>query len=311
MAKGYAKIYRRLWDDEVFQTLGAHDKLATLYLLTRCSNRVGIFVVQFGEMGEHLGTDRGKAVETTDRLSRAFRWAFDRATRTLWVRSWWKWNPPESPKALKGFLTDLAELPRSNLLTAYLKSEPKFERTFSQVWREATDRLSADYAIEYRYHEHEHEHENEHEQEHESSDLGNVVALPRSSGDFGSVSPETATQTGWTGLFGEFWQAYPHWRRRSNRKRALAAWLAIKPRSTAMLKAIADGLQAAKASPDWTKNGGEYVPAAERWLRNAGWDASNGNQRASQQNSSKNGLSAAEILEIADKMKENEANGAL
>ena len=109
-----------------------------------------------------------------------------------------------------------------------------------------------------------------------ASDLGLAVDLDRKSQDLGSVSPKTATPTRWTGLFGQFWKKYPHWKARSHKKPALSAWDAIKPHSTAMFEAIMAGLDAAIASPDWKKSGGEFVPAAEVWIRKAGWDASDG-----------------------------------
>lgn len=35
-------------------------------------------------------------------------------------------------------------------------------------------------------------------------------------------------------------------------------------------------LAACAQSPDWTKNGGEFVPAMEVWIRERGWDSSEG-----------------------------------
>jgi|SRR6185369_10558740 len=68
--------------------------------------------------------------------------------------------------------------------------------------------------------------------------------------------------------FGRFWDAYPL-RRRVDRKACLALWQR-KKLDREHLRIMA-GLQAWKHCKDWTKDGGDFVPAPLVWLRNERW----------------------------------------
>lgn len=80
----------------------------------------------------------------------------------------------------------------------------------------------------------------------------------------------------WDAFFAEFWQEYPHFGRRSSRKRSLERWRRIMPHTPETHAAIMAGLRHAAASDDWTREQGRFVPAAEVWIGKAGWDASDG-----------------------------------
>ena len=68
---------------------------------------------------------------------------------------------------------------------------------------------------------------------------------------------------GWT----EFWDAYPS---KVGRKAAETAFgKAIK---SADLPTILAGLERAKASPRWTRDGGQYIPNPATWLNQGRWD---------------------------------------
>lgn len=68
--------------------------------------------------------------------------------------------------------------------------------------------------------------------------------------------------------FDTFWNAYPKKRSKGD---AYKAWRAVAPRRPPMdklLKAIA----VLKASDDWRKDGGQYIPYPSTWLRAWGWE---------------------------------------
>lgn len=70
----------------------------------------------------------------------------------------------------------------------------------------------------------------------------------------------------------KFWEAYPpRGRVRSSQKTVKAAWTDLRPTPELAAKILA-GLEAAKKSRDWTKEAGQFVPAAHRWLKNHGWE---------------------------------------
>jgi len=66
--------------------------------------------------------------------------------------------------------------------------------------------------------------------------------------------------------FAEFWTAYP---RKKNKVDAAKAWKAAKGDS--IFNEIFSGLQRAIVCPDWTKDGGKYIPYPASWLRAGGW----------------------------------------
>lgn len=65
-----------------------------------------------------------------------------------------------------------------------------------------------------------------------------------------------------------FWKAYPN---KKNKKTAETRWdrLNVTPE---LYKKIMDGLERAKASREWAKDGGEYIPHPASWLNAGGWE---------------------------------------
>ena len=69
-------------------------------------------------------------------------------------------------------------------------------------------------------------------------------------------------------LFDEFWRAYP---RKRNKGQAERAWVKISPNAELFAK-IMDGLARAKASFDWRKEDGRFIPYPATWLNAKGWE---------------------------------------
>lgn len=67
--------------------------------------------------------------------------------------------------------------------------------------------------------------------------------------------------------FESFWAAYP---RRRNRGDAEKAWARLKPDAD-LLSEILRAVEVAKASDDWRRDGGQYVPYPASWLNAKGW----------------------------------------
>jgi len=68
--------------------------------------------------------------------------------------------------------------------------------------------------------------------------------------------------------FEMFWKAWPN---KKAKGAARKAWLRIKP-SDQLLKTILAKIIEAKASEDWRKDGGAYVPHPATWLNAEGWE---------------------------------------
>ena len=65
--------------------------------------------------------------------------------------------------------------------------------------------------------------------------------------------------------FVEFWSAYP---RKVAKGDAEKAWRKHKPDLAACLSAIS----ASKSSPDWTKDGGQFIPHPATWINGRRWE---------------------------------------
>ena len=68
--------------------------------------------------------------------------------------------------------------------------------------------------------------------------------------------------------FDQFWKSYP---KKKSKGDAEKAWKGLKPTKD-LLSTIITAVERAKVSPDWTKDGGQYIPYPASWLRKKGWE---------------------------------------
>lgn len=68
--------------------------------------------------------------------------------------------------------------------------------------------------------------------------------------------------------FTGFWEDYPA---KINRGEAWETWKAINPDAQTVGR-IKAGLEAWKRSPQWTEDGGRYIPSAAKWLKDHRWE---------------------------------------
>lgn len=68
--------------------------------------------------------------------------------------------------------------------------------------------------------------------------------------------------------FLSFWAAYP---RKAGKQDAAKAWAKLKP-SAELLVNILSALAIQKASPDWVKDGGQFIPHASTWINGRRWE---------------------------------------
>lgn len=68
--------------------------------------------------------------------------------------------------------------------------------------------------------------------------------------------------------FDRFWSAYP---RHTAKQTALAAFKKLHP-DEALMQTILTAIERQKASPQWTKDGGQFVPHPATWLNQRRWE---------------------------------------
>ena len=78
---------------------------------------------------------------------------------------------------------------------------------------------------------------------------------------------ETTKESGVDQAFEAFWKTYP---RREGRGKALAIWTKLKPSLDIQAK-IKSAVEAQKQSPQWQKDGGQFIPHPATWLNQSRW----------------------------------------
>ena len=76
-------------------------------------------------------------------------------------------------------------------------------------------------------------------------------------------------------LFEQFWKAYP---RKKSKGHAEKAWSLIKP-DRPFLARMLEAIERDRASPDWRREGGKYIPYPARWLYGKSWEDEAGKGR--------------------------------
>lgn len=115
----YRKHGAYYYPDEKVITLPFHAKAIGSYLLVGQVNRVGIFTFSIGLAQEELGLSPKVFNPNFELVLNTLGWKFDRATRVLYVPTWWRYNAPENPNVLIGALGDLSGLPKTPLLNEF------------------------------------------------------------------------------------------------------------------------------------------------------------------------------------------------
>jgi hypothetical protein len=73
----------------------------------------------------------------------------------------------------------------------------------------------------------------------------------------------------WAAEFETFWAEYPE-SRKKNRYRVESAWSAVR-HHLPPINELQTALRAFKASQDWRRDGGKFIPAPETWISEHRW----------------------------------------
>lgn len=155
MAAKYRKVDPRIWRDEGFSELNPNEKLIAMYAITAQSNRCGLFSFSIGLAAEECGMASDSYTHSyTHSFAEAFGkvchtlgWSYDERRKVLYLPTWWKYNPPENPNHLKGCLSDLHELPQTELFAEFAQNDKYLSESAKTVLRKVCDSYGYSYAI--------------------------------------------------------------------------------------------------------------------------------------------------------------------
>lgn len=103
---------------------------------------------------------------------------------------------------------------------------------------------------------------------HDSPQLAETCGEPQKLAPVIQTNPiqsESETESNARGAFEVFWQNYP---KKVNKKDAEKAFKAVKVSIDVLIAAV----DKQKASREWQKDGGQYIPYPATWLRRGGWE---------------------------------------
>ncbi|WP_079415262.1 hypothetical protein [Thiomonas intermedia] len=97
---------------------------------------------------------------------------------------------------------------------------------------------------------------------------GAIALIPDSLIPDSKTPSSSAVADGLMDGFATFWKSYP---RKVGKQDAMKAWKRLKPDAD-LVQAIGEGLERAKASEQWQRDRGQFVPHAATWLNGRRWE---------------------------------------
>jgi hypothetical protein len=136
----FQKIETAIWNDEKFCTLTPMQQRLWLYLLT-CphGNLAGIFVLKEGYALGDLKYSRKDYRKDFSKLLEMGSFGYDEESNTVWIRNFLKYNPITNPNQKKSFSKALQSLPKSPLVSAFIRHNQGLIAGLPEVLREGLD----------------------------------------------------------------------------------------------------------------------------------------------------------------------------
>lgn len=239
----YARISPRFWMGEtgrLIRTKGPEAQLLALYLLTSPhSNMIGLYWCPVTYMAHETGLSMQGASKALQSLVDIGFCHYDSASEVVWVVEMARYQVgeklSEKDKQAKGVQNAYDDLPKNPFLRAFFEH---YGEPFCMSKARDSEAPSKPLASK--------EKAQEKEQEKEK---------------------DQAMRAG----FDSFWEAWPSHSRKAEKDKCLTFWKAEKLAESA--EQILASVSAWKASAQWSKDGGQYIPAPLPWLRKRVFEA--------------------------------------
>lgn len=241
----FTKIERSYWQDDFILELTPEQKFFYLYLMSNGKvNTLGAYVFPLKMATFELGYNKETVLKLIDHFTEAGKIIYDEATNEVFLLNWPKRNWNKKTATLRALKKDFGAL-KSPILREKLsgmlsdfgffaEKEETNGNKEEQIRTNGTS-LTGEKRIENR--------EKRKEKEDEGTGFDTMAA------------------------FDLFYKAYPN---KKNPKNARSRWEKMKVTQEAFSE-IMEGLERAKNSQEWAKDGGIYVPHPASWLNAEGW----------------------------------------
>lgn len=236
----YRKVDPRIWNDAKFRALGDSAKIVFFMLLTHPSmTALGAMRATTAGLAEELGWTPEAFREAFAEVLKQGMAEHDPKACLIALPKFIRYNSPESPNVVRAWVGALDLLPECDLKNIVVQRAKALtqdmQEGFAKAFREAF-----------------------------------AKAMPYQEPKQ-KPEPKKTPPPPKGGAFDTFWLEWPAHKRKVARKQCEAKW------RTQGCDALADvvmaSLRTAKASEDWTKAKGEFIPAPLVWLNQARWEA--------------------------------------
>lgn len=248
MMEVFTKVERGYWQDEFILELTPEQKFFYLYLMSNSKvNTLGAYVFPMTMSTLELGYNRDTVKKLLDHFIEAGKIMYDETTNEVFLLNWPKRNWNKRTATLRALKKDVDALKSpvlrekiSAMLSAFCGGEDAIDDTEEQ---KGTNGNNED-MFAGRKEKREKRIEN---RKKEKEDAGTVFDA--------------------AAAFEIFYKAYPN---KKNVKTARTRWEKMKV-TPELFAAIMEGLERAKNSQEWGKDGGAYIPYPATWLNGEGW----------------------------------------
>lgn len=253
MMEVFTRIERSYWQDEFILELTPEQKFFYLYLMSNSRvNTLGAYVFPLTMSTMELGYNRETVLKLLEHFAQAGKIIWDESTKEVFLLNWPKRNWNKKTATLRALRKDFGALK-------------------SPVLRETVALLFNDFSSE--------------KAQEQSGTIGNNEEQKGTNGNNEDMfagrkekrekrienrkkeKEDAGTVFDAAAAFEIFYKAYPN---KKNVKTARTRWEKMKV-TPELFAAIMEGLERAKNSQEWGKDGGAYIPYPATWLNGEGW----------------------------------------
>ena len=257
MMEVFTRVERGYWQDEFILELTPEQKFFYLYLMSNSKvNTLGAYVFPLTMSTVELGYNKETVLKLLDHFAQVGKIIWDETTKEVFLLNWPKRNWNKKTATLRALKKDFSAL-KSPVLRE--KISAMLSAFSSDSTEESTEEQKGTNG-------------NSEEQEGTNGNNGDILAgrienrekrienREKEKEDAGTVFDAAAA-------FEIFYKAYPN---KKNVKTARTRWEKMKV-TPELFAAIMEGLERAKNSQEWGKDGGAYIPHPATWLNGEGW----------------------------------------
>lgn len=253
MMEVFTKVERGYWQDEFILELTPEQKFFYLYLMTNNKvNTLGAYVFPLTMSTVELGYNKETVLKLLDHFAQVGKIIWDETTKEVFLLNWPKRNWNKKTAMLRALKKDFNAL-KSPVLRETVAL--LFNDFYSEKAQEQTGTIG-----------------NNEEQEGTSGNNGDILAGRIENREKRKENREKEKEDAETvfdaaAAFEIFYKAYPN---KKNVKTARTRWEKMKV-TPELYREIMEGLERAKNSQEWGKDGGAYIPHPATWLNGEGW----------------------------------------